>query len=73
MQDAKKADAERTLRLGLCVNLEEDDEDDAGPSMWHGDDGSQGCSTWASQGEPSSDNDDRDANYDVFYQRLGMN
>jgi hypothetical protein len=31
-QDAKKADAERALRLGLCVNLEGDDEDNAGPS-----------------------------------------
>jgi hypothetical protein len=34
-QGAKKADAERALRLGLCVNLEEDDdeeEDEAGPS-----------------------------------------
>jgi hypothetical protein len=71
MQDAKKADAERTLRLGLCVN--EDDEDDAGPSQWHGDDSSQGCSTWASQDEPPSDNDDGGANYDVFYQRLGRN
>jgi hypothetical protein len=36
-QDAKKADAERALCLGLCVNLEEDDEgddeDDADPSQ----------------------------------------
>jgi hypothetical protein len=36
-QDAKKADVERALRLGLCVNLEEDDEgddeDDADPSQ----------------------------------------
>jgi hypothetical protein len=26
-QDTKKAEAERACRLGLCVNLEEDDED----------------------------------------------
>jgi hypothetical protein len=33
-QDAKKADTERARRLGLCVNLEDDDdEDDAGPTQ----------------------------------------
>jgi hypothetical protein len=41
--DAKKAKAERACRLGLCVNLEEDDEDedkdDAGPSQWRGGNG----------------------------------
>jgi hypothetical protein len=33
MQDAKKADAKRARCLDLCVNLEDDDnDDDAGPS-----------------------------------------
>jgi hypothetical protein len=41
-QDAKRADTERALCLGLCVNLE---DDDAGPSQWRGDDDGQGCST----------------------------
>jgi hypothetical protein len=41
-QDAKKADTERALRLGLCVNL--DDDNNTGPSQWHGGDDGQGCS-----------------------------
>jgi hypothetical protein len=68
LQDAKKADAERALRLGLCVNLE--DDDNAGPSQWRGDDDGHGCSTWAAKDEAPSDDDGGD--YDVFYQRLGM-
>jgi hypothetical protein len=73
-QDAKKSDAEWALHLGLCVNLEEDDEDDAGPSQWRSDDGGQGCNTWAAKDEPPSDDDDGGgANYDVSYQSLGMN
>jgi hypothetical protein len=67
-QDTKKADAERALRLGLCVNLE--DDDDAGPSQWRGGDDGQGCSTWAAKDEAPSDDDGGD--YDVFNQRLGM-
>jgi hypothetical protein len=30
------------------------------------------ANTWAAKDKPSSD-DNEDANYDVFYQRLGMN
>jgi hypothetical protein len=64
-------------RLGLCVNLEEDDDEDedAGPSQWRGGNGGQGCSTWAAKDEPPSDNNDGDGveDYDVFYRRLGMN
>jgi hypothetical protein len=59
-QDAKRAEAERARCLGLCVNLdEEEEEDDAGPS-WRcrGGDGGQGCSTWAAKDEPPSDDDD---------------
>jgi hypothetical protein len=75
-QDAKKANVERALRLGLCVNLEDDegdDEDDAGPSQWHGGDGGQGYSTWVSKDEPPSDDNDSGTKYVIFYQRLGMN
>jgi hypothetical protein len=69
-QDAKKDDAEWVLRLGLCVNLDEDDEDNADPSS----DSGEGCSTWASKDKPSSDDgNDGGANYDVFYQHLDMN
>jgi hypothetical protein len=71
-QDAKRADAERTRRLGLCVNL---DEDDAGPS-WRrggGSNGGQGCSTWAPKDEPSDDDNDDGGDYNVFYRRLEMN
>jgi hypothetical protein len=64
-QDAKKADAKRARCLGLCVNLE--DDNDAGLSQWHGGDDGQGCSTWAAKNDAPSDDDD-----DVFYQRLGM-
>jgi hypothetical protein len=74
-QDTKRAEAERARRLGLCVNLDEDDEDDAGPS-WRrgGGNGGQGCSTWAPKDEPSDDDDNDDGgDYDVFYRRLGMN
>jgi hypothetical protein len=72
-QDVKKADAERALHLGRYVNLE-DDEDDAGPSQWRGDDGGQGYNTWAAKDEPPSDDDGGGgANYVVFYQSLGMN
>jgi hypothetical protein len=69
-QDAKKADAERARRLGLCVNVE--DDDDAGPSPWRGGDDGKGCSTWAAKNNASSDDDDDGGDYDVFYQRLGM-
>jgi hypothetical protein len=76
-QDAKRAKAERARRLGLCVNLEDDDEgekDDAGPSQWHrGDNDGQGCSTWATKDEPPSNDDDGDEDYNVFYRHLGMN
>jgi hypothetical protein len=45
-QDAKRAEAKRARPLNLCVNLEEDkDDEDASPSQWRGGDGSQGCST----------------------------
>jgi hypothetical protein len=74
-QDAKRAEAERVHRLGLCVNLE-DDDDDAGPSQGrHGDGDGQGCSTWAAKDEPTSNDDetDGDEDYDVFYHHLGMN
>jgi hypothetical protein len=68
----KRAEAERARRLGLCVNLEEDD-DDAGPSRWRSDDDGQGCSTWAAKDEPPlDDDDDENEDYDVFYRRLGM-
>jgi hypothetical protein len=33
------------LRLALCINLKNDDKEDAGPSLWHGGDVDQGCST----------------------------
>jgi hypothetical protein len=72
-QDAKKAEAERARRLGLCVNLEEDDEEeDVGPSQWRDGDSGQGCSTWAGKDEPPSDDDDDGCDYDVFYRCLGM-
>jgi hypothetical protein len=75
-QDAKRAKAERACCLGLCVNLDDDkEEDDAGPS-WRrgGSDGGQDCSTWTPKDEPSDDDDDgEDEDYDVFYRRLGMN
>jgi hypothetical protein len=75
-QDAKRAEAERARRLGLCVNLDDnEEEDDAGPSWRHGGgggDGGQGCSTWAPKDEPSDD-DDGGGDYDVFYRRLVMN
>jgi hypothetical protein len=62
---------ERALCLGLSVNL--DDDDNAGPSQWRGGDDGQGCSAWAAKDEAlSDDNDDDDSDYDVFYQRLGM-
>jgi hypothetical protein len=32
-----------------------------------------GVAGTAAKDEPSSDDDDKGANYDVFYQRLGMN
>jgi hypothetical protein len=57
-QDAKKADAERALCLGLCVNLEDDDEDGAGLSQWRGGNDGQGCSTWAAKDGTLSDDDD---------------
>jgi hypothetical protein len=60
-------------RLGLCVNLDDDEDDDAGLS-WRrgGDNGGQGCSTWAPKDELSDDDDD-DGDHDVFYRRLGLN
>jgi hypothetical protein len=69
-QNAKRAGAKRTRRLGLCVNLKEDDEDedDAVSSQWRGSDGGQGCSTWvAKDGPPSDDDDDERTDYNVFY------
>jgi hypothetical protein len=71
-QDAKRAEAERARRLGLCVNL---DDDDAGPSWRRGGDGNggQGCSTWAPKDEPSDNDDDDGGDYNVFYHRLRMN
>jgi hypothetical protein len=76
-QDVKRAEAERARRLGLYVNLdEEEEEDNTGPS-WRrgGGDGGQGYSTWATKDEsPSDDNDDGgDEDYNVFSRRLGMN
>jgi hypothetical protein len=71
MQDAKKEEAERVRPLGFVVNLE-DDGDEAGPSQRCDDDG-QGWSSWAAKVESASDDDDGGgANYDVFYQHLGM-
>jgi hypothetical protein len=64
----------------LCINLEDDNEeedDDAGLSQWcHGGGNGQSCSTWAAKDEPpSNDNNDGDGDedYDVFYRHLGMN
>jgi hypothetical protein len=75
-QDAKRAEAERARRLGLCVNLEEEDadeeDDDAGPSRWRGGDDGQGCSTWPAKDEPPLDDNDGNEDYDVFYRRLGI-
>jgi hypothetical protein len=70
-QDAKKAEKERARRLDLCVNLE-DDDDNAGPSQWRDGDNDEGCSTWAVKNDAPPDNDDDGGDYDVFYQRLGM-
>jgi hypothetical protein len=62
---------ERARRLGFVVNLE-DKDDEAGPSQRRGDSG-QGYSSWAAKAEPASEDDDGGgADYDVFYQRLGM-
>jgi hypothetical protein len=76
-QDAKRAEAERTRCLDLCVNLDDKEDNDAGPSWCHdSDDGGQGCSTWVPKDEPSDDDgddDDDSGDYDVFYRRLGMN
>jgi hypothetical protein len=72
-KDAKRAEAECAHRLGLCVNLDDDNEDDDGPS-WRrssGGNGDQGCSTWAPKDEPSDDDDGGD--YNVFYRHLEMN
>jgi hypothetical protein len=46
-QDAKRAEVERARRLGLCVNLDDDNEDDARPSWCCGgsDNGGQSCNT----------------------------
>jgi hypothetical protein len=44
---------ERTRRLGLCLDL---DEDEAGLSQWHGDAG-QGYSSKVPKDEPRSDDD----------------
>jgi hypothetical protein len=68
-QDAEKAKAKRARRLSPFVNLDGDDAD-AGPSQWRGGD-DQDCSSWAAKAEPPSDDDDS-GDYDVFYQRLGM-
>jgi hypothetical protein len=38
-QDAKRDEAERACLLGLYVNLEDDEEEDAGPSQLRGSDG----------------------------------
>jgi hypothetical protein len=70
-QDAKKADTERVRCLGLCINLE-DDDNDAGLSQWRGGDDGEGYSTWAVKNDAPSDDDDNGGDYDVFYQRLGM-
>jgi hypothetical protein len=67
-QDAKKADTERALRLGLCVNL--DDDYDTGPSRWRGGDDCQGYNACAVKDDAPSD--DNGGDYNVFYQRLGM-
>jgi hypothetical protein len=67
---------ERARRLGLCVNLDNNEEEDDADPSWRcrGGDGGQGCSTWAAKDEPPSDDDDGgDEDYDVFYHRLGMN
>jgi hypothetical protein len=77
-QDVKKAEAERARRLSLCVNLEDDEEeDDAGPSQWRrGSGDGQGCSSWAAKDEPPSDDDDDgngDEDYNVFYRLMSMN
>jgi hypothetical protein len=55
-------------RLSPCVNL------DKGRQRCWPELVEKGCSTWAATAEPPSDSDDDDggANYDVFYQRLGM-
>jgi hypothetical protein len=74
-QDAKWAEVERARRLGLRVNLEEDEEEEgAGPSEWRGSDAGQGCSTWAAKDVPPSydDNGDGTEDYDIFYRRLSM-
>jgi hypothetical protein len=63
-QDTNKQAVEHTRCLGLCVDLEDDDDDDVGTSQWRDND-SQGCSSWASKDEPLSDDDGAD--YDVFY------
>jgi hypothetical protein len=68
-RDAKKADAEQALRLGLCVNL--DDDNDAGLSQRRGGNDGQGCSAWVAKDEAPSD-DDGGGDYKVFYRRLGM-
>jgi hypothetical protein len=66
--EAEKEAAEHACRLGLCVVLDEDD-DDVGLSERCSDDG-QGCNK-APKDEPPSDDDD-DTNNDIFYKRLGL-
>jgi hypothetical protein len=69
VQDAKKDEAELAYRFSLFVNLEEEDDDaDAGTSQWRNGDG-QGYNSWAAKAEPPPDDG---VDYDVFYQRLGM-
>jgi hypothetical protein len=60
-----KEAAERTCRLGICVDL---DNDEAGPSKRHDNNG-HGYSK-ALKDEPP-DNDDNDG-YSSFYRRLGI-
>jgi hypothetical protein len=56
-QDAKTEEAKCAHCLGFLINLENNDDDEAGPSQRCGDNG-LGCSSWAAKAKPTSDNED---------------
>jgi hypothetical protein len=62
---------QRARRLGIVVNLEDEDGDEVGPSQQRGDDG-QGYSSGVAKAEPPSAAAANGTYYDIFHQCLGM-